>query len=29
MNNPGWSSKAPASSKDWRELNSVFPIDDK
>ena len=29
MNNPGWSSKSPASSKEWRNLNSVFPIDDK
>jgi hypothetical protein len=29
MNNPGWSSKSSASSKDWRNLSSVFPIDDK
>lgn len=29
MNNPNWSKKAPNSSKDWRNLNSVFPIDDK
>lgn len=29
MNNPDWSKKSPASSKDWKNLNSVFPIDEK
>lgn len=29
MNNPGWSSNAPSSTKDWRTYTNIFPRDEK